>query len=308
MAPLPPGAVTEGAIHDPEAVVEAIRFAVDQAGITGTGAVIGLCGRELIIKKVQIPDVPMRELPSVIRIEAEQEIPFAVDEVVLDYHVIGRQNRLLELALVAAKKSKVMEYHTVVTGAGLDPVVVDVDGFALGNQFQLSPRPGWTAVVDIGATMTKVSVVGNGHVHLVRDVPLGGDRCTKAIAARLRTPVEMAEAIKIHPAPAPEGVSQACAALAQELALEIQRTLDYFATSGMIPGQVTGIVLAGGSAQLTGLPEQVAATLDLPVEIGFPFRGLAVDAACAHTVSAAGPALALALGLSLRRPHDGGHP
>jgi type IV pilus assembly protein PilM len=308
VTPLPLGAVTEGTIHVARAVSDAIRVCLDKAGIARRGAVIGLCGRELIVKKMQIPEVPVKDLPSVIRIEAEHEIPFAIGEVVLDYHVIGRQNGQLELALVAAKKSKVTEYHSAVAAAGLDPLVVDVDGFALGNQFQLHPRPGLTAMVDIGATMTKVSVVGHGHVHFVRDVPFGGHRCTKAIAARLGVSVERAEALKIDPAPAPEAVREARAALAQELALELQRTLDYCAASGMIPTSITGIALAGGSAQLTGLAEYLATTLDLPVEIASPFHGLQVDATCADTVTTAGPALALALGLSLRRPRTGRRP
>jgi type IV pilus assembly protein PilM len=308
VAPLPLGAVTEGAIHDPRAVSGAIRTCLERAGIARTEAVIGLCGRELIVKKIQIPEVPSRDLPSVIRIEAEHEIPFALGEVVLDYHVLGRQNGQLELALVAAKKSKVAEHHAVIAGAGLRALVVDLDGFALGNQFQLRPCPGSTAVVDIGATMTKVSVIGHGHVHFVRDVPFGGQRCTTAIATRLGISLEQAEALKVDPASEAVAVRDARAALAQELALELQRTLDYGAASGMIPTPIASIALVGGSAQLTGLAPSLAATLDLPVEIAAPFDGLTVDAACADTVAAAGPALALALGLSLRRPRAGRRP
>ena len=305
VTPVPTGAVVEGSIHEPAAVTEAIRQAVSMAGIKRTEAVIGLCGRGLIVKKVQIPEVPPRDLPDAVRIEAEQEIPFPIDEVALAFYVIGQQNRLLDLALVAVRKSKVMEYRTVVTDAGLDPVVVDVDGLALGNQLKLYGRPGVSAVVDIGATMTKVSVVRGGLAQLVRDLPSGGHACTTAIAARLGASTDTAEAIKINPGHAPDAVAQACEAMAHTLGLEIQRTLDYFAASGPSPERVIGIVLAGGGAKLVGLPEQLASMLGLPVEVARPAAGLAVDPACAATVAEAGPALALVLGLSLRRPGDG---
>jgi len=307
VAPLRAGSVGEGSIHEPTPVVEAIRRAVRVAGITSTDAVIGLCGRGLIIKKLQIPEVPVKELPDAIRLEAEHEIPFAIDEVSLDFHVIGQQNRVLDVALVAARRSKVMAYQAVVTDAGLDPVVVDVDGFALGNQLQLQGRSGVNAVVDIGATMTKVSVVRDGLTQLVRDLPSGGQECTTAIAARLGASTETAETIKINAEPSRDAVAPVCEALAHTLGLEIQRTLDYFAASGAGPEPVTGIVLAGGGAKLTGLTGHLGTMLDLPVEVARPFEGLAVDPVCAAAVAAAGPALALALGLSLRRREDGRH-
>jgi type IV pilus assembly protein PilM len=302
--PVPAGAVVEGSIHEPAVVAEVIRRAVSVAGIRRTETVIGLCGRGLIVKKVQIPEVPLRDLPDAVRIEAEHEIPFPIDEVALAYYVIGQQNRVLDLALVAVRRSKVMEYRTVVTNAGLGPVVVDVDGFALGNQLELHGRPGVNAVVDIGATMTKVSVVRDGLAQLVRDLPSGGDACTTAIAARLGASTETAEAIKINPERALDAVTPACEAMARTLGLEIQRTLDYFAASGSGPERVMGIVLAGGGAKLVGLPDYLASMLDLPVEVAHPSSCFAVDPVCAATVAAAGPALALVLGLSLRYPGD----
>jgi type IV pilus assembly protein PilM len=304
VTPVPAGAVMEGAIHEPAVVAEVIKRAVSVAGIKRTETVIGLCGRGLIVKKVQIPEVPLKDLPDAVRIEAEHEIPFPIDEVALAFYVIGQQNRVLDLALVAVRKSKIMEYRTVVTDAGLDPVVVEVDGFALGNQLELYGRPGVSAVVDIGATMTKVSVVRDGLAQLVRDLPSGGHACTAAIAARLGASTETAEAMKINPERVLDAVVPACEAMAHTLGLEIQRTLDYFAASGSGHERVMGIMLAGGGAKLVGLPEHLASMLDLPVEVARPAARIAVDPACAARVAAAGPALALVLGLSLRGPGD----
>jgi type IV pilus assembly protein PilM len=302
------GIVAEGAIRDAEAVAAAIRTAVATAGITSTDAAVGICGRELIIKKLQIPEIPARELRGAVRIEAEHEIPFAIDEVFLDYQITAEQNRLIDLTLVAAKKSKVLEFHAVVAAAGFTPVVVDVDGFALGNGHALTAgaTAERVALVDVGASMTKVAVVGGAVTHLVRDVPFGGNRYTQAIAARLGVSVDSAEAIKTGAArnPDPLTVAQVCAGVSRDLGREIQRALDYHAESDVTAPQVMRVSLVGGGAALKGLDESLASIFGLPVALAEPFAGLIVDPACADAVASAGPSLALALGLSLRRRGD----
>jgi type IV pilus assembly protein PilM len=306
---LPAGAVAEGAILDPDATVEAVRAAVDRAGIAGGEATVGICGRELIIKRLQIVEVPLKELADAVRIEAEHQIPFASDEVVLDYHLVAQQNRLLDLTLVAAKKSKVMEYVAVATQAGLEPIVVDVDGFALGNQLALNggAETEVVALVDIGATMTKVAMVAGPLTHFVRDVPFGGHRYTHAIATRLGVPFDRAQAIKtgLERWADPDAVAQTCALVSRDLGREIQRALDYYAESDVTAAPIARIVLVGGGAILKGLDDDLMSALGLPVQVGRPFENLAVAPACADAVTSAGSALALALGLSLRRRADG---
>src|SRR5438876_1960911 len=137
-ASLPPDAIADGSIKDAPTVVEAIRSSVSKSGIKCTETAIAISGRELIIKKVQIPEVPAKEVGDVVQLEAEHHIPFAIDEVFLDYQSIGLHNGVLDLILVAVKKSKVLEYAAVVEDAGLSPTIVDVDSFALGNQFELN--------------------------------------------------------------------------------------------------------------------------------------------------------------------------
>jgi type IV pilus assembly protein PilM len=311
MAPLAPGVIAEGSINDTGAAIEAIKTAVATAGITTTEAAIGICGRELIIKKLQIPEVPLKELRDAVQLEAEHQIPFAIDDVFLDYHVVGKQNRLIDLALVAAKKSKVMEYLTVATESGLDPVVVDVDGFALGNQYEVSGTDDsvLVAIVDLGATMMKVSIVRGGSTLFVRDVPFGGNRYTQAIAARLQIPFDRAEATKLglEAGGDSDAVVRVRDAVSRDLALELQRTFDYFASTAAAD-RIGRMVLAGGSAKLVGLPEYLSATFGVPVEVAQPFAGIDVDPAFASDIAAAGPSLAVAVGLGLRRPGDAAHP
>src|SRR3989442_398718 len=140
-AALPVDAIADGTIKTPDAVAAAIRDAVARAGITIREAVIGIAGRELITKKVQLPEVPAKELRDAVELEAEHHIPFAFDEVCLDYHVAGRHDGVMDLVIVAVKKSKVNEYVAVVQDAGFGPVIVDVDGFAVANQCEVN-HPG----------------------------------------------------------------------------------------------------------------------------------------------------------------------
>src|SRR6266704_639189 len=135
-ASLPPEAIADGSIKDAPTVIEAIRSSVSKAGIKARESAIS--GRELIIKKVQIPEVPPRDVHPVVQLEAEHHIPFAIDEVFLHYPTVGQHGGVMDLILVAVKKSKVLEYASVVSEAGFEPSIVDVDGFALGNQFELN--------------------------------------------------------------------------------------------------------------------------------------------------------------------------
>src|SRR6059036_4299388 len=135
---LPADTIADGSIRDSQTVADAIKEAVVKAGIESSQAAIAVCGRELIIKKVQIPEVPAKEVHDVVMLEAEHHVPFAIDEVFLDYQSIAQHNGVLDLILVAVKKSKVLEYAAVVEEAGLVPSIVDVDSFALGNQFELN--------------------------------------------------------------------------------------------------------------------------------------------------------------------------
>jgi len=285
MASLPPDAITDGSIKDAPTVIEAIRSAVSKSGIKARETAIAISGRELIIKKVQIPEVPAREVHDVVQLEAEHHIPFAIDEVFLDYHTVGQHGGVMDLILVAVKKSKVLEYASVVSEAGFEPSIVDVDGFALGNQFELNfpdERTEAVALIDIGASTMKTNVVRAGATIFARDIPFGRD-----VGVRW------------------EAVVPALEAVSRELSLEVQRTFDYFASTAESE-RIGRIVLAGGCSLLPGLNDYLASNWGIPVELSRPFARIGVDPAYGEEVNAAGPALAVAVGLGLRRPGDKG--
>ena len=308
IAPLPPDAIADGSIKDSGTVANAIRSAVAKAGVSGKETVIAICGRELIIKKIQIPEVPPRDVHDVVQLEAEHHIPFAIDEVFLDYHGVGKHDSLLDLILVAVKKSKVLEYAAVVEQAGLRPSIVDVDSFALGNQFELNypdDRHEAVALIDIGASFMKTNVVRGGSTIFARDIPFGGNNYTQAIAQQLKVPFEQAEAAKLGRDVGVrwEAVVPALEAVSRELSLEVQRTFDYFASTAESE-RIGRIVLAGGCSLLPGLNDYLSSNWGIPVELARPFERIEVDPQYTEDVNAAGPALAVAVGLALRRPGD----
>lgn len=305
VVPLPPNTIAEGTINDPPTVIAAIKDAVAAAGVTSRDAVIGICGRELIIKKIQIPEVPDKELAGAVQLEAEHHIPFAADEVFLDHHVVGTHDGTMDLILVAVKKAKVTEYAGVVEEAGLVPAVVDVDGFAVENQYELNASDAAeeaVALIDIGASVMKTNVTRGGVSIFARDIPFGGNRYTEAIASVLSLSFEEAEAAKLSGSADPATIAPAIESVSRELALEVQRTFDYFASTAESE-RIGKIVLSGGCAQLPGLTEYLTSTWGIPVETAQPFSR--IDASSfADQVAAAGTSLAVAVGLALRRPGD----
>src|SRR6266581_3236934 len=282
VASLPPDAIAEGTIKDPPSVVEAIKDAVGRAAVGSKEAAIGVSGRELIIKKVQIPEVPVKELRDAVQLEAEHHIPFAIDEVFLDYHVVGRHDGAMDLILVAVKKSKVVEYVGVVEEAGLNAVVVDVD-----------------------ASVMKTNVLRAGTPIFARDIPFGGNNYTHAIAQHLKIPFDQAESAKLgrDVGVSWESLVPALESVSRELSLEVQRTFDYFASTADSE-RIGKIVLAGGCAQLPGLTDYLSSTWGIPVELAQPFARIDVGGGHSEVVGAAGPSLAVAVGLALRQPGD----
>jgi type IV pilus assembly protein PilM len=259
---------------------------------------------------VPLPRVSSKELADAILLEAEHHIPFAIDEVFLDYQVVGETANAMSVVLVATKKLKVLEYVAVVEDAGLEAAVVDLDAFAMQNQFELN-HPGETeeavALIDIGAAVMKTNVIHGGASIFARDVPFGGNNYTDAIAQRLGIPVEKAEAAKQGQEVGVnwDDLVPALEAVSRELSLEVQRTFDYFASTAESE-RIGKIVLSGGCAKLAGIEDFLASSWGVPVEVAQPFA--AIDCEPAHLSEAdmrdIGPIFAVAVGLGLRAPGD----
>ncbi len=314
MVDLPPDAIGEGMIKDPPVVVEAVKEVVAKAGADSKEAIISVSGRELIMKKIQLPKVDPKELEGAILLEAEHHINLPIEEVYLDHQVVGQspgQGGTMDIMLVAVKKTKINEYVAVVEEAGLSPVVVDVDAFAVQNQYEMNnPEAGAEAValIDIGASIMKTNVVRGGFSIFARDIAFGGNNYSRAISQRLNIPFEKAEAAKRGAEGAGinwDDLVPSLEAVSRELSLEIQRTFDYFASTSESE-RISRIVLSGGCARLAGIDEFLSSSWGIPVEVVKPFQNIQFDPNRfpADDLYAAGPLLAVAVGLGIRQEGD----
>jgi type IV pilus assembly protein PilM len=184
MASLPPGAVEGGEIKQPAAVQAAIRQALEQGRIQATEAIIGMSGGAVIAKRVTLPKMSEAELSESIRWEAEQHIPFDIEDVELDFQVLRQDGPQLEVMLVAVKKGKVQSYVDVVGEAGLSVLLADFDVFALETQYEFNfqGEKDVVALVNIGHETTNTNILQGGQNVYARDIFVGGKQYSTTIA------------------------------------------------------------------------------------------------------------------------------
>jgi type IV pilus assembly protein PilM len=192
------------------AKIEALKRALAAAGIKARHAVSAVSGESIIVRYLQLPDMPEDELKKALQWEAEEYIPFRLSEVNLDSVILGRVNdgdhAKMDVLLVSAKKDLVENHLAILRGAGLEPRIVDVDSFAFLNCFEFNHQPAaeeCVALVNIGADITSINIYCNGVSRFSRDIPVGGNTITAAIKARLGCSLKDAEEIKINCGVAP---------------------------------------------------------------------------------------------------------
>ena len=203
--PVPPDAIVDGAIIDAAAVAEAIRRVLDGAGgFKAKEVCASLSGNAVIVKKITLPVMTEAELAESIYWEAEQYIPFDIQDVNLDYQILepgtGPESRgSIDVLLVAAKKEKIADYTGVITQAGRTPVLVDVDAFALQNAYEVNYgfEPGRTVVLlNAGASAVNINILQGDQSVFTRDIAMGGNAYTEAVQKELDLPFEAAEQLK----------------------------------------------------------------------------------------------------------------
>ena len=199
--PLPPEAIVDGAIMDSGAVIDSIQRLFQENKIKTTDVATGVSGNAVIVKKISLPQMSAEELAESIHWEAEQYIPFDIQDVALDYEVIegGGSGGNMDVLLVAVKKDKISDYTSAIRQAGRSAAIVDVDVFALQNCYEINygVDPGRVvALLNIGASIMNVNVVKGGVSIFNRDIAVGGNQYTDAIQKDLNLSFEQAEALK----------------------------------------------------------------------------------------------------------------
>ena len=279
---LPEDSIIDGEIVNHAAVVEAIKGLVKESSVRGKAVCTSLAGASVIIKHIAIPKTNPRELGDQVYFEAEQYIPFDMSEISLDYEVVQEDmgDGKMDILLVAAKKDFIEKRLAVVKDAGLEPEVLDVDVLALANVFwenyELPPENA-VVLVDLGASLTKINIVSSSASIFTRDVAVGGKNLTQEIQNKLGISFQEAEVLKIDACSTgqvPEEILPLFTSISESIALEIRRSLDFYASS-QTQYPVTGVYLSGGSSRILGISDMLGEMLGLPIEYLNPFNRIA---------------------------------
>jgi type IV pilus assembly protein PilM len=311
IANLSPEAIVDGAIMDSSLVVEALSRLVADNAIKNPNFGGSLSGHSVIIKKIQLPSMTDNELAESIQWEAEQYIPFDINDVNLDYVVLeSGTGDTMDVLLVAVKKDRIADYTSVIVQAGRDPVLVDVDVFSLQNAYEAnySVEDVTTALVNIGASVMNINVLHHSNSIFWRDVAFGGNQYTEAIQRELNLPREDAERLKLGERVGEHSLQQVMGVLngvSEDLAAELQKTIDFFVATSSVD-RIDRLVLAGGSAQVLNLDEVLKERFQVDVEVLNPFRNIRYSETDfdPEWINRHAPAMSIAVGLAVRTVGD----
>lgn len=319
LALLPPETIVDGALIASDTIVDTLRELFEAHRVRGREVAISVSGHSVIIRKIALPPMTQEELQESIQWEAEQYIPFDMNDVYLDVEILSDdadETGQMEVLLVAAKKDMVNDYIEVAQEAGLSPRVVDVDCFAVQNQFEMSYdlTPNETVVlINIGASVSNINIVSRGITTFTRDIsPLGGNIYTEEIQKQLDVSYEEAEILKAGgelgadaDAVVPQEVERVIHMVSEGVASEIQRSLDFY-TATSADSHISRIYLSGGTAKIPSLYRTIEQKLGVPVEIINPFKNIEVDSNRfdLEYLRDVAPIAAVATGLAFRKAGD----
>lgn len=318
LALLPPETIVDGALFDAQTVVDTIKELFEAHRVKGKDVAISVSGHSVIIRKISLPAMTPEDLQDSIQWEAEQYIPFEMSDVYLDVEVLNEQSMedQMDVLLVAAKKEMVNEFVQVVRDAGLNPQIVEADCLSVQNQFEINyelPLTETVVLINIGATVTNISVISHGTTTFTRDIaPLGGNLYTEAIQKQLNVSYDEAETLKAGgelgldaDAVVPQEVERVMYGVSEDVATEIQRSLDFY-TATHTEDRIAKIYISGGTAKIPSLYRIIEQKLGVPVEIINPFKNIEVDGKRfdLEYLRDVAPMAAVATGLALRRIGD----
>ncbi|HEX9766990.1 MAG TPA: type IV pilus assembly protein PilM [Nitriliruptorales bacterium] len=284
-ASLPQGAVREGEILDVEAVSAAIKTLLRDAKIKEKRAILGVANQRVVVRQIELPFMEEQELRDSLRFQVQEYIPIPVEDAELDFHILEDftegEARMVRLLLVAAHKDMVASHVAAASQAGLRPTAIDLNSFAVLRALTTEGAlaEGAEVLVDVGAGVTNIMVHENGVPKFVRILVLGGADITQAIASGTGVSLEDAEQTKQQLGLQGAGSTEPAAGIIEERAQafidEVRGSLDYYqAQTGS--ARVARVLLSGGGARLSGLPERLASSLRLPVEVGRPLDRIPV--------------------------------
>lgn len=297
MLPLPPDSMVEGSVGDPQSVSAVIKELLKTRKIKPERSFASISGQNVIMRFTKLPIMSPEELEQTVRIEAEQYVPYAIDEVSITHAVLNTVDEDDEsggkysILLVVAQKDLVGSYTDVLKGAGISPELIDVDTIAAINALEnsymqsASSQEGGevVAIIDAGARTTNISVMKAGILMFTRNIPIAGNNITDMIKDVMKQEFDQAEQIKIEEAEVSIGdvganeIADVVKTTVDDLASEIRRSFDYFKAQSREP-LIHRIILSGGSSNLRSFNTYLSNELGVDVYMGNPLEGIAVTA------------------------------
>ncbi|MFL0796176.1 MAG: pilus assembly protein PilM [Cellvibrionaceae bacterium] len=307
---LPPNAVVEKNITEPEAVTEAVDQVVSMSKSKVKGVAAAVAGSSVITKLIEMPKgLSDDEMETSISLEAEQYIPYPLEEVALDWDIQGPSERspdeLVDVLLAACRRETVDGREEVLENAGLKPEVIDVEAYAMERAFglladQLDCEGQIVAIVDIGATMTTLSILLDGVTVYTREQLFGGRQLTEEIQRRFGLSMEEAGIAKKQGGLPEEYEVEVLEPFKEAVVQQVTRSLQFFFSSSQY-SDVDHIVLAGGVASTDGLREMIEERLGTHTTIANPFSNMSISSKVdAVALANDAPSLMIAAGLAMR--------
>ena len=311
IVPLPPEAIVDGEVMDRLLVLDAIRECIAKAGIKSQGVVTAVSGRALIVKKVVMDKMNQEDAQEAIVWEAEQHVPFDIDDVCLDFQILKDTvgNNQMQVLLVAAKKDMIHQHADLVRDAGLQPLVIDLDAFAVQNCFETNydaDNGKVVGLVNVGSEVTNLNIVQDGATHFTRDLSIGRSRFVEEVQREFNVGQEEASRLlAARPSSDREqerSLREVVRRAAEDMSLGIERSFAFLKGSGEAE-RLDALMLSGGGAQMPALRDVLAERHNVPVQVTDPLRQVSYDPDLfgAQPVEEVAPLLAVGVGLGLRR-------
>ena len=309
--PLPQNSVVEHAITEVEQVAQAVERAVKRSGSRCKHAAVAVAGAHVITKTIKMPaNLSENDLQTQIEMEADHYIPYPLDEVNMDYQVIGATEdnpEEMEILMAACRKEIVDDYVAVIQAHGLTPAIVDIETYAMESAYSLIAQhmPGGgmektVAILDVGATTTNINVIHNNRSVYSRDHTFGGRQLTEEIQRRYGLSYEEAGLAKKQGGLPDNYQTDVLRPFMEAMCQEAMRALQFFYSSSPF-NNVDQVLLAGGCAQIPGIDEMVAARIGVPALVANPFASMSLASRIKSEMLANdAPSLMISCGLALR--------
>jgi len=307
-----PGLIKDGMIKKPEAIAESIRELLKSSNIKTQNVAISVGGYSVIAKKISLQNMSEEQLQDRINYEAEQYIPYDISDVNLDFQILGvneNNSNLMDVLLVAARKEFIKEYVGLVQMAGLNPCVIDVDGFSLQNIFEMNcdTKEESVALIDIGACKTSLNIMKENSSVFMRDVSFGCDQIDQQIMSSIECSSEEAEQIKLGRKTdkiTNDELRNMVTSVYSGWCTEIKRAIDFYYSTYQAE-QIKKIIISGGGSKIKDFLDLLSIETSVEVEILNPFENFDIDDKIDSLyLEQIAPQMAICMGLATRRVDD----